>query len=114
MMYLTYDEYQAYGGEDANAAFSRAEYRAEKDIDRYTFDRIKEMTVVPEEVKRLIFELIDYYDSPICAGVSSESVDGWSRSYATQTDAALGDLIRVYLSDVCDDYGTPVLYCGVI
>ena len=59
-MYLTYEEYQAMGGtiEDA-AEFDDLEFGAEALINYYTFNRLKNDTNIPTEVKRLTKYLID-------------------------------------------------------
>ena len=50
-MYLSYEEYLAYGGTMAEADFNLAEFRARKRIDRLTDSRVAAMEAVPEAVK---------------------------------------------------------------
>lgn len=57
-MYLTYDEYQEYGGTLDETTFNDFEFEAESIINWYTFDRLKNETDYPEAVKRCIYRLI--------------------------------------------------------
>lgn len=57
-MYLTYDEYQEYGGTLDETTFNDFEFEAESIINWYTFNRLKGETYYPEAVKRCIYRLI--------------------------------------------------------
>ena len=57
-MYLTYAEYQAMGGTLDETAFNDFEFEAECIINWYTFDRLKNETAWPVEVKRCTNALI--------------------------------------------------------
>ncbi|MBO6261542.1 MAG: hypothetical protein J6N95_02945 [Bacilli bacterium] len=57
-MYLTYDEYQEYGGTLDETTFNDFEFEAENIINWYTFDRLKNETDYPEAVKRCMYRLI--------------------------------------------------------
>lgn len=50
-MYLTYAEYQAYGGTLPESDFTLAEFKARKRVDYLTDSRVENMTEVPEAVK---------------------------------------------------------------
>ena len=125
MSYLTYDEYQNYGGSLEEPAFERIAFKASKRIDNVTFGRLKNETVISEAVKRLMYELIgiisnnDYSNEDYTPTVSSEGNDGYSMSLASGTvmtielaNETIDNLITEYLSEECDSYGTPLLYCG--
>lgn len=111
-MYLTYAEYKEVGGALDSVAFLKYEFKARKAIDRATHGRISTETA-SEAVKRLTYELINIAVNEESA-VVSESVGGWSKSFAQKDFAAETDrLIREYLSDETTADGTPLLYCGV-
>ena len=112
-MYLTYDEYKAYGGTLSNTDFDRFGFRAGQEINNATLNRSKALPEIPEEVKRCEFELIEYLSKNVKNGsvsaVSSFGNDGYSVSYADKKDAEhqIGDIIYTYLA------GTDLMYCGV-
>lgn len=124
-MYLTQEEYTAYGGKEMDiAAYTRLEYAARKKIDRVTFQRVQAMAEVPEAVKRLMYELISIEGAAgvsegiITPAISSFSTDGYSEYYQnTRTKEYVADaentLIYDYLSGERDDSGVPLLYMGV-
>ena len=85
--YLTFEEYQSYGGTASESAFLMLEFRARKRIDRQTFDRVQDMAEVPEAVKLCMLSLINIdskvgveaqVDNPV---VTSFNTDGYSESY---------------------------------
>lgn len=123
-MYIDLDDYLTHGGRGmTDAAFFRAEFRAEKILDRLTQGRIRTMEKVPEAVKRLMVELVTLEatqggELAVSPPVRSFSNDGYSETYAepltAQTVKQLEqDLILEYLSEEKDDSGTPLLYLGV-
>lgn len=125
MSYLTYEEYQNYGGSLEEPSFERLAYKASKKIDNATFGRLKKEEVISEAVKRLMYELIgtisntDYSGEGYSPAVSHEGNDGYSVSFASgtvmtiaRTNATINSLIEEYLSDEKDSNGTPLLYCG--
>ena len=96
-MYLTYDEFIAFGGTLDIPTFNRYEFKARKLIDSYTANRVSKMAEVPDAVKRCMFELISQeavFDTTVSnitenstktggSGlVSSFNTDGYSESYA--------------------------------
>ena len=112
-MYLEYSDYADYGGKLNQAAFNRFCFRAEKLIDIYTFSRLKGVSYsdIPEEVKRCMYELIEYIKANMLDGdtraVQSEGNDGYSVSYESKTsEQAIYDIIYTYLCD------TDLLYRG--
>ncbi len=113
-MYLTYTEYTSnFGGKLSEADFDRFSFRADKEIDNATLERCKNLTEIPEEVKKCSFELIEYLSKNAKNGsasaVSSFSNDGYSVSYADQKTAEkqIYDIIYTYLAS------TGLMYCGV-
>ena len=124
-MYLTYDEYQAYGGELDEADFVQAEFRARKRLDELTDGRVARMAVTPEAVKLAMLSIIGVdgavgveaqAKSPMAA---SFSTDGYSESYGSAEsrtaaiEKQLTGSIETLLDGVTDDDGVPLLYAGV-
>lgn len=58
-MYLTYAEYQNMGGMLDETAFNNFEFDAESLINWYTFNRLKNDDIYPEEVKKCMYRLIE-------------------------------------------------------
>lgn len=103
-MYLTYSEYQTYGGQLGQTAFEMYEFEASAQVDFYTFNRLKKdggFTEQSEEVqtavKRCVYRLVKLLqardtilatsgddgtgDNVSVAGITSQSNDGVSVSY---------------------------------
>lgn len=123
--YLTYKEYESYGGTMDEDAFTIAEFKARSRIDWLTLGRVKYMNAVPEEVKLAMMTIIKV-DSKYSADaqvdnavVSSFSTDGYSESYggaSEQSSAAYAQTNREVckmLFGVLDDAGTPLIYRGL-
>jgi hypothetical protein len=124
-MYLTYEEYQSYGGKLPEADFNLFEFRARKRIDYWTDCRVQKMASVPEAVKQCMMLAIKYdekfgtgaqVDNPL---VSSFNTDGYSESYGSASEQVstaekgLSESVRSLLYGELDDYGTPLLYRGL-
>ena len=134
-MYLTYDEYQEYGGTLEETAFNQLEFEARTVVDWYTFNRLQNEIYYPEEVKRCMYKLISLVDDKQKAmivdtqdttgtkqaGIASESNDGVSISYNTLSakDAVdtlqeeLAVTISLYLGRIRNSLGHRLLYRGV-
>lgn len=122
--YLTYEEYQSYGGTASETAFTMLEFRARKRIDRQTFDRVQNMATVPEAVKLCMMSLMTIdskvgveaqVENPV---VTSFNTDGYSESYgkalsAEDADSSMSASIRSMLWGERDDNGVPLLYRGL-
>ena len=123
--YLSYEEYQKYGGSLTESEFTLMEFKARKQIDYWTDSRVEAMTEIPEEVKLCIMSLIKaeaaygvdaQIDTP---AVASFNTDGYSESYGSASEQTanvehgIRKTIRQMLYGVCDDTGTPLLYRGV-
>ena len=128
--YLTYAEYQTLGGSAiGDMPFNLLEFEARRKIDENTFNRLKNVEEIPQEVKICEYNLINSINSFATAtsnvssngNVASESTDGYSISYLTadqisdvvkSKSAELEDIIRTYLLGVIVN-GEHILYCGV-
>ena len=127
--YLTYAEYKALGGTlEENPSFNLLEYEARKIIDLNTFNRLKEVQAIPEEVKLCEFNLINSLESysntqggsQANKNIASENIDGYSVSYIAGDQISnlvkskndeLEDIIKTYLLNVVVD-GEHILYRG--
>lgn len=122
MQYLTFEEYKSMGGTLEEAAFNRNIIRVCGEIDSRTKCRVRNMATVPDEVKALCVDLVEYYsvNKSVGAVVSSKSVTtgpvSESESYAVKSSedvsSDMDDLFTAYLGSVADDKGTPLLYRG--
>lgn len=90
-MYLTYAEYQKFGGTLDEAAFLNYESTAEGTVNKYTYSRLLNDTTVPDAVKRVVFNLIGVSEqqqqitSTNGGAIASQSNDGVSVSYSSMT-----------------------------
>lgn len=124
-MYLTFAEYQAYGGALDQTAFANLEFKARKRIDYLTSCRVRDrMATVSEAVKRCMFSLIEMESKvgietqatkPV---VTSFSTDGYSESYGNSIRSEdvgkrMNEIIVSMLYGEVDDHDTPLLFTGV-
>ena len=123
-MYLTYEEYQGYGGTLSEIDFTIKELKARKRIDRYTDSRVSAMETIPEAVKLCIYAIVGMEDAigrekqALEPAVTSFNNDGYSESYGNtlnveDAEKSISALIGEYLWGEEDDYGVPLLYRGV-
>lgn len=133
-MYLTYAEYQTMGGALDEATFDDLEFEAEALVNWYTFNRLKNDTTFPDELKRLMKYLINLASSQqgiIDASgsgegasekaIASQSNDGVSISYNVLSAKDLIESVReeseraikMYLQGVMNEAGRKLLYRGV-
>ena len=135
-MYLTYAEYQEMGGTLDEATFNDYEFEAEALINWYTFNRLKNDTTFPTEVKRLMKYLISLAQQKANllgasgsgsavdtngAAIASQSNDGVSISYNVLSAAQLmeslkgseDETIKKYLQGVTNEAGRKLLYRGL-
>lgn len=123
--YLTFEEYQQYGGTLSETDFTLAEFKARSRIDWITLGRVQNMKVVPEEVKLAMMCIIKV-DSKYSADaqvynalVASFSTDGYSESYGSASEQArtaqlqANEEVTKMLFGVLDDYGVPLVYKGL-
>lgn len=123
--YLTYEQYQAWGGTLDESAFNRAEIRARARIDALTMGRVAHMREVPEQVQVAMMDIINVdgtYSASAQAAApvdASFTTDGYSESYGSAEsrtaaiEAQLTASIETLLAGVVDDEGTPLIYAGV-
>lgn len=122
--YLTYDEYTRYGGSASQTAFAPLEFKARKQIDYLTANRIQGMETVPEAVKLCMVSIINIESVTGAEAqatnpqITSFNTDGYSESYghalsADDTSKQIKKQIAAMLYGECDDHGVPLLYRGV-
>lgn len=134
-MYLTYAEYQAMGGTLDETTFNDLEFEAEALINWYTFNRLKQDTTFPVEIKRLMKYLINLMNakngaidssangltSGTGSNITSQSNDGVSISYNVMNASELAqsckqeaaEAVNKYLQGVVNEAGRVLLYRGV-
>ena len=132
-MYLTYADYKVMGGTLDEIPFNNFEFQAESQINRATFNRLKDDKTIPEEVKRLMKYLVDLLERRYAAFslgkngssadpyITSQSNDGVSTSYNGMSPSDLIKLseedslnaIRSYLEGVTNAAGRKLLYRGL-
>lgn len=128
--YLTYREYKDLGGTlQEDPSFNLLEFEARRIIDVRTFNRLKDSTNIPNEVKLCVFDLINSLDSfsksingtTSNGNIASENIDGYSVSYVTSNqikeivesrNKELGNIVSTYLLGVVYN-GEHLMYCGV-
>ena len=110
-MYLSFSEYQEYGGTLEESAFQDLEFDAESTINWYTFNRLKrpewQFVLETDELKRCMYQLIrlkQMEDELLAsstggagwgvgwtkeAGITQETNDGVSTSYNTMSSGEL-------------------------
>lgn len=101
MIYLTYEEYNKLGGKVEQSAFPKLERQARKKLDYFTQDRLKNETVIPEEVKDCMAEFIDalaeYTQGEKVSSFSNGSVSVSFEKDEKDTDTRLWDIAVEYL-----------------
>lgn len=122
--YLTYEQYRELGGTLDMTPFNILELEAQKNIDKYTFGRLKNLDEQINEVKTCDFALINLLEgysknSKSDKSISSESIDGYSVSYNSNVENIskikvneIKGIIKSYLSECYLEDGTPYLYTG--
>lgn len=135
-MYLLYSEYVSMGGTLDETLFNNLEFEAECEVNWYTFNRLKDETTYPEELKRCMYVLVDIIykvqqasqlgddgsgDNNINVAVASQSNDGVSASYNVssasevieQSKGKIELTIQKYLQGVVNSLGRKLLYRGL-
>jgi glycosylphosphatidylinositol transamidase (GPIT) subunit GPI8 len=112
--YLTYEEYQSLGGSLDESAFNIMERRARRVIDYITYNRVKRLDTIPDEVKDAMVTLINQLNTTAMFSISSQNgvkddrIVQYSNSVETITfrqDSTqsfvkgCGDAIKVILPD---------------
>lgn len=126
MQYLTFEEYQSYGGQLDEPTFNREELKAQKRIDFLTNNRLMNDTVIPEPVKVAIYEVMllfkekENYENPESQNVAGFSNDGVSVTFENQSvkeyqesfDNRLNAKVKELLFGVSNEAGISLLYRG--
>ena len=135
-MYLTYLEYADMGGTLPESQYTDLEFEAEAMIDYVTFNRLRNDTVIPDSVKRLVKYLVGLAQKKLesitlgegevalssnGAAIKSQSNDGVSISYNGMNAIDVYDscreeadkAIRHYLYGVTNEAGKYLLYRGL-
>lgn len=126
MQYLTFEEYQSYGGQLDEPTFNREELKAQQKIDFITNNRLVEDTVISEPVKLAIFEVICLfnekatYENPNTNVVTGFSNDGVSVTFGSQStkeyldsfENKLNQKVKEILYGVSNEAGISLLYRG--
>lgn len=123
--YLTYEQYQAWGGTLEESAFNLAEIKARSRVDALTMGRVARMAAVPEQVQAAMMEIITV-DGTFSASAqaaapvaASFTTDGYSESYGSAEsrtaaiEKQLTGSILALLDGVLDDDGVPLTFAGV-
>lgn len=124
MQYLTYEEYINMGGVLDSAAFQRNISRACGVIDNATRCRMDYMKNIPSQAKACCRDLLEYLhlnhsvEKKVASRTQSAGSVSESETYSLKTaDDIYGDIQNIlydYLSCVCDDRGTPLMYRGAM
>ena len=125
--YLTYTEYQGLGGSAiGEMPFNVFFFEARKRIDTKTFNRLKNVSSLPQEVKMCVYNLINSImsyvnDGSINKNIASENTDGYSVSYVSagqlsellkSKNEELDDIINTYLFGIVVN-NEHLIYAGV-
>lgn len=126
MQYLTFEEYQSYGGQLDEPTFNREELKAQHKINFITNNRLVNDTVIPEPVKVAIYEVMllfkekENYENPESQNVTGFSNDGVSVTFENQSvkeyqesfDNRLNTKVKELLFGVSNEAGISLLYRG--
>lgn len=111
MELLTYDEYVSMGGTAELTAFSNVYYDVASKLNYVTSGRIAKLDIVPEQIKRLVFKLINVYvknnadDSKVVTSYSNGiesfgyAVSDKATNGSTSFDGKVNSIIKEYLFD---------------
>lgn len=123
--YITEEDYEELlGVESIPDNFKNLVIEASTYINYHTFGRI-DANDIQEEVKYvtcLIVDLLDEKNKKISniGNLKSENIEGWSVSYQDKDQIELEyskemfNTLKLYLWNVCDKTGTPLMYCGAL
>lgn len=122
MEYITHEEYSKIGGVLDSAAYTRYSVKATAIIRSATRGRLDKMNAIPEEVKHLYRDVVEYMyynvkpEKGIASASQSQGGTSESETYVVKTSADIESdidgMISDYLMNVRDDNGTPLLYRG--
>lgn len=124
LKYITNKEYESLlGAKSIPDNFDKLVIEASNYINRQTFGRIDKNNI-PEQVQYvtcLIIDLINEQETKLSeiGNLKSQNIEGWSESYSTPEEIEkeysqkMYETLKTYLWNVFDEYGVPLLYCGV-
>ena len=123
LKYITEKEYKdLLGVQSVPSNFERLIIEASEYINAKTFGRIDENNI-PEKVKfvtcLIVNNLNDKENQKSQVNLKSESLEGWSRTYATPLEVERDievknrEILNQYLWNVIGKDGNPLLYTGV-
>ena len=97
MAYITFAEYENFGGTVSSSDFTNIEPKARRKLDYFTQNRLQTATTIISEVKELMVEFIDRIaKQPLNGNITSYSNGIESISYGNnQTVAFDNDLYRM-------------------
>lgn len=97
MAYITYAEYQNFGGTVSNTDFTNLELKARRKLDYFTQNRLQTATTIISEVKELMTEFINRMsNSTVNGNITSYSNGIESISYGKNQAVAFdNDLYRM-------------------
>ena len=78
--YLTYDDYKELGGTLSEDDFRLIERKAQRWLDYFTFDRIKQLDVIPNEVREVLTEFITRLTAYEAQKEAGETITQYSNS----------------------------------
>ena len=99
--YITYQEYVGLGGTVTEDAFPNLEKKAQYLLDYFTFNRIKYLTVIPDEVKDVLTQFIDSMNSFNKQSNSGDTLTQYSNgvesmSFKVKTEAEINsDMLKI-------------------
>ena len=83
--YLTYDDYKELGGNLPEKQFRLTERKAQRWLDYFTFDRCKQLDVIPNEVREVLVEFINRLTAYEDQKEAGETVVQYSNSVEQMT-----------------------------
>lgn len=97
--YLPYSDYKELGGTLSEDTFNQLERKAQRMLDSYTFNRIKSLTIIPDEVKEVLTEFISKLNDYEKQSSNGELLTQYSNSveqftYSRKTETELSSELR--------------------
>lgn len=106
--YITYEEYQNLGGSVSEDAFDILERKAQRYLDYFTFNRIKYLTTIPDEVKEVLVDFISKLNEYAQQSVEGDTIESYSngtesitykRLTESEVSSALAQIALKWLPD---------------
>lgn len=108
-IYITYDEYVEYGGKLPEDTFTQLERKAQRWLDFFTFNRIPQLTTIPDVVKECLVEFITRLNILDAQRQSGDVISSYSNGvetiqYQLKTDAEIKQELYGIAMDWLPDY----------